>query len=67
MRIDPIERYNAGARFDVELVEILESSSSISGNSLFKSLEQKMEVLEGRLDGIEGCVYDMEDRLSDLE
>lgn len=67
LRIDPIERYNAGARFDVELVEILESSSSISGNSLFKSLESKMEELEGRLDGIEGCVCDMEDRISDLE
>ena len=67
LRIDPIEQYYGVARFNIELVEILESASSISGNSLFKSLEQKMEVLEGRLDGIEGCVYDMEDRLSDLE
>ena len=67
LRIDPIERYYGRASFNIELVEILESTSSISGNSLFKSLEQKMEELEGRLDGIEGCVYDMEDRLSDLE
>ncbi|MBQ8409461.1 MAG: helix-turn-helix domain-containing protein [Clostridia bacterium] len=61
LRLDPTELIDA--RYEIELIEILEPTSNARSASLLKDIQDRLESVELIVD----CLQDAEDRIDDLE
>ena len=68
LRLDPTEIIDA--KYEIELIEILEPTSSARSASLLKDFQERLDSLELVTDSMQGMIvglYDLEGRIDDLE
>lgn len=65
IRLDPVESSFA-ARFEVELIEILDHVTDISSVGVLSGVKRRLGDVEDRLDDIEGQIDDLESSVDEV-